>query len=141
MPLDIFGRERIIEPPKKKVRRKVEQPIRRPVYCSENNDIKGWFQDNKPETLADVADLRKAMRTKKAVGKYNADSHEARTGRKMLRVLGPVSNVMIVSPEARKLFNQKLRNREVILEILRDQLANASKSADVERFSFQALEE
>ena len=77
MPLDFWGRERIIEPPKKKIRRKVEQPIRRPVHCRRNIDIKGWFQENRPETLADVTDLRKAMRTKKAIGKYDADSHEA----------------------------------------------------------------
>lgn len=130
MALDLWGRERIVEPPKKKVRRKPVQPIRRPIYCIENNDIEGWFRDNKPASMADVADLRKAMRIKKAVGKYNADSHEARTGRKMLRVIGPTSNVMIVSPAARRLFNKKLRNREVILEVLRDQFSTTQQLVD-----------
>lgn len=121
MKLDFWGREIIVEPPKKKLRRKEAQPIRRPVYCSENNDIEGWFRDNKPETLAECEDLRNAIRKKASVGKYGADSHEARTGRKLLRVKGPISNVMIVSPKARQHFNKRLRNREVYLEVCRDQ--------------------
>ncbi len=123
MALDLWGREIVVEPPKKKIRRKEVQPIRRPVYCSESNDIEGWFRENKPETLAECEDLRKAIRRKATVGNYGADSHEARTGRKLLRVKGPVSNVMIVSPKARAHFNKRLRNREVYLEVIRDQFA------------------
>ncbi len=121
MAVGLWGREIVVEQPKKKLRHKVAQPIRRPIYCIEGNDIDGWFRDNKPETLEECRDLRKAIRKKATVGRYGADSHEARTGRKLLRVKGPVSNVRIVSPKARKYFNKRLRNREIYLEVLRDQ--------------------
>jgi len=121
MALDFWGREIVVEQPKKKLRRKEQQPIRRPAYCSENNDIEGWFRSNQPETLAECDDLRKAIRKKAKVGNYGADSHDARTGRRMLRVKGPVSNVMVVSPKARQHFNRRLRNREIYLEVMRDQ--------------------
>jgi hypothetical protein len=117
MPRSLWGQEIIPEPPKKKVRRQQSQPVRRPAYCCESNDILGWFRDNKPDTLSECGDLKKAIRKKATVGNYGADSHEARTGRKLLRVKGPVSNVMIVSRKARAFFNKKLRNREVFLEV------------------------
>lgn len=120
----LWGQEVIPDPPKKKVRRPQAQPIRRPVYCSESNDINGWFGDNKPESLSECEDLKKAIRKTASVGNYGADTHEARTGRKLLRVKGPVSNVMVVSRKARALFNKKLRNREIFLEVLRDQFAS-----------------
>ena len=123
MAVGLWGREIVVEQPKKKLRQKVSQPIRRPAYCSESNDIEGWFRTNGPETLAECEDLRKAVRKNATVGRYGADSHEARTGRKLLRVKGPVSNVMVVSPKARRYFNKRLRNREIYLEVLRDQFA------------------
>jgi len=121
MALDLWGREIVKEPPKKKVRRKEPQPIRRPAYVNANTDIVGWFRDNKPETFSDIADLRKAMKTKKPVGNYSAVSYQTRTGRTFLRVYGPTSDVMIVSRKARALFNKHLRNREYYLDVLREQ--------------------
>lgn len=121
MARNLWGQEIIPEPPKKKVRRPQAQPIRRPVYCSESNDIVGWFRDNNPASLSEREDLKKAIKKRAKVGRYGADSHEARTGRKLLRVKGPISNVMIVSRRARALFNKRLRNREIYLEVQREQ--------------------
>jgi hypothetical protein len=124
----LWGQEIIPEPPKKKVRRPQAQPIRRPVYCSESNDIVGWFRDNNPASLSECEDLKKAIKKRAKVGRYGADSHEARTGRKLLRVKGPINNVMIVSRKARSLFNKMLRNREIYLEVQRDQFGSASNT-------------
>ncbi|MCX7308932.1 MAG: hypothetical protein NTZ72_13725 [Afipia sp.] len=111
----------VIEQPKKKARRKEVQPIRRPAYCGESNDIVGWFRENTPQTLAECNDIRKALRLKKRVGKYDADVHDARTGRRLIRVKGPVSNVMIVSKKARAYFSKRLRNREIYLGVFAEQ--------------------
>lgn len=97
----IVPQEFIPEPPKKKVRRPQAQPIRRPVYCSESNDIVGWFRENNPASLLECEELKKAIKKRAKVGRYGADSHEARTGRKLLRVKGLLNNVMIVSRKAR----------------------------------------
>ena len=126
MALDLWGVEIVVETPKKKQRRRAQSDsyIRRPAYCSENNDIDGWFRTNNPQTIAECEDVRKALRKKSQVGNYNADTHTAKTGTKLIRVKGPVSNVMIVSPAARKLFNRKLRNHEAYLEVLLNQFGS-----------------
>jgi hypothetical protein len=127
MALDLWGEEIVVaEAPKKKQRRRAESDSyrRRPAYCSENNDIDSWFRENNPETLAECEDVRKALRKKSQVGNYGADSYIAKTGLKLLRVKGPVSNVMIVSAAARKYFNKKLRSREVYLETLLKQFGS-----------------
>ena len=117
MALDLWGEEIVVAAPKKKPRRKQVQLFRRPAYCSENNDIDSWFRENNPQTLAESEDVRKALRKKSQVGNYEASIFHARTGTKLVRVKGPVSNVMIVSAAARKYFNKKLRNLEVRLEV------------------------
>ena len=117
MALDLWGKEIVVEAPKKKPRRKEVQPFRRPAYCGENNDIDGWFRENDPQSLAECDDVRKALRKKSQVGNYEAGIFQARTGTKLVRVKGPVSNVMIVSAAARKYFNKKLRNLEIRLEV------------------------
>jgi len=124
MALDLWGVEIVVKERKKKNRQRTDSYRKRPVYCSENNDIDGWFRENNPQTLAECEDVRKALRKKSQVGNYGADTHHARTGTKLLRVMGPVNNVMIVSVAARKLFNQKLRNREVYLETLLNQFGS-----------------
>ena len=121
MALDLWGKEMVVAAPKKKPRRKEVQPIRRPAYCSENNDIDGWFRENSPQTLAECEDVRRALLKKSQVGNYEAETFHARTGTKLVRVKGPVSNVMIVSAAARKYFNKKLRNLEIRLEVYRKQ--------------------
>jgi hypothetical protein len=91
MALDLWGVEIVVEAPKKKPRRHVQSESyrKRPVYCSENNDIDGWFRENNPKTLAECNEVRKALRKKSQVGNYGADTHHARTGTKLLRVKGP----------------------------------------------------
>jgi len=117
MALDLWGEEVVVAAPKKKPRRKEVQPYRKPAYCSENNDIDGWFRENSPQTLAECDDIRKALLKKSQVGNYEASTHHARTGTRLVRVKGPVGNVMIVSAAARKYFNKKLRNLEIRLEV------------------------
>lgn len=126
MALDLWGVEIVAKEPKKKNRRRIqpESYRKRPVYCSENNDIDGWFRENNPQTLAECEDVRKALLKKSQVGNYGADTHHARTGTKLTRVKGPAGNVMIVSAAARKYFNKKLRNREVYLETLLNQFGS-----------------
>jgi hypothetical protein len=121
MALDLWGEEVVVAAPKKKPRRKEVQPYRKPAYCSENNDIDGWFRENSPQTLAECDDIRKALLKKSQVGNYEASTHHARTGTRLVRVKGPVGNVMIVSAAARKYFNKKLRNHEVRLEVYLEQ--------------------
>ena len=121
MALDLWGEEMVVEAPKKKPRRKNVQPYRKPAYCSESNDIDGWFRENMPQTLAECDDVRKALSKKSQVGNYEAGIFHARTGTRLVRVKGPVSKVMIVSAAARKYFNKKLRNHEVRLEVYLEQ--------------------
>jgi hypothetical protein len=117
--LDLWGQEIVVEVPEPKPKRKrVAHRDRRPVYCGENNDIPVWFRENMPQTLAECADVRQALRKKEQIGNYAADEYHAGTGRKLIRLRGPVSNVMIVSPAARKLLNRKLKNRESYLKVL-----------------------
>ena len=133
MTRNLWTGEIIVEQPKKKKPRwKPPQPIRRPAYTSENNDIVGWFRDNTPQTLEECDELRKALRSKKRHGKYDADVHEARTGRRLIRVKGPVGNVMIVSKKARACFNRKLRNREIYLEVLAAQFKSKNDDTSAE---------
>src|SRR6267154_1213777 len=119
MALDLWGVEIIVEQPKKKQRRRVQSESyrKRPAYCSENNDIDGWFRENNPQTLAACEDVRRALRKKSQAGNYEASIFHARTGTKLVRLKGPVSNVMIVSAAARQYFNKKLRNLEIRLKV------------------------
>jgi hypothetical protein len=86
MALDLWGKEMVVEAPKKKPRCKEVQPFRRPAYCSENNDIDGWFGENSPQTLAECDDVRKALSKKSQVGNYEASTLYARTGTRLVRV-------------------------------------------------------
>lgn len=91
-------------------------------YVYGDNDIIEWFKLNAPETLAEVEDLRRALKTRKRAGKYDITIiFTQHTGKRLVRVWGPKSQVVIVSQSSRKLFNKKLRNREIYLEVLRDQ--------------------
>lgn len=58
---------------------------------------------------------------KKQVDNYKVDTHIAKTGSELTRVIGPASNVMIVSRAARGYFNERLRNLQVFLEVQGDQ--------------------
>jgi hypothetical protein len=117
---DIWGNEIVPEPPKPKAKpkRKKKAEIDWNAFW-EGNDMVAWFQDNMPETITDCADLRKAMAEREEpVGKYSASDYTTKTtGRAFLIVNGPVSRFIIVSPRARRLFNEKLRRHEERINI------------------------
>jgi hypothetical protein len=123
---NVFTGELVEEVIVKKPEPRRVQPQRRyypqrQQYVYGDNDIVEWFKLNAPETLAEVEDLRRALKTRKRAGKYDITIIFTHTGKRLIKVWGPKCQVVIVSPSSRKLFNKKLRNREVYLEVLRDQ--------------------
>ncbi|EFI53589.1 hypothetical protein [Afipia sp. 1NLS2] len=123
---NVFTGEIVEEVIVKKPKPRRVQPQRyysqRQRYVYGDNDIVEWFKSNAPETLAEVEDLRRALKTRKRAGKYDITIiFTQHTGRRLIKVWGPKSQVVIVSQSSRKLFNKKLRNREIYLEELRDQ--------------------
>jgi hypothetical protein len=116
--------EVIVNKPKARNVQPPRQYTRRSQYVYGDNDIVEWFKLNTPETLADVEDLRLALKKRKNVGRYAATTISTQhTGKRLVRVWGPKGVVVIVSRKSRELFNKKLRNREVYLEVLRDLFA------------------
>ena len=114
--------EVIVKKPKPRRIQSQRQYRQRQQYAYGDNDIVEWFKLNAPETLAEVEYLRRALKTRKRAGKYDITIiFTQHTGKRLVRVWGPKSQVVIVSPSSRKLFNKKLRNREIYLEVLRDQ--------------------
>ena len=91
---NIFTGEWVLpEPPKKKVRtRPVAERVIRPAYVGYRNDIDGWYRENRPTTEG-CQDLRAAMKRRKQFGDYLAQSYEASTGRKLIKITGPVGVV------------------------------------------------
>ena len=90
MAVDLWGEEILVEEPTKKQKRRAESKScrRRPVYCSENNDIDGWFRENNPQTLAECNDIRKALLKKAQVDNYNAEIHYTRTEKRLVQSQG-----------------------------------------------------
>jgi hypothetical protein len=125
MALDLWGDEAVVtaevKKPKQRQRSVPERGIRRPSYLSESRDIDGWFRENMPQSLDECADLRKTLRTERRTGNYDSERIVAQTGRKLIRVRGPAGTVMIIGPAARKLFNQKISNRENYLQVIKAQ--------------------
>ncbi|RTL73631.1 MAG: hypothetical protein EKK36_14240 [Bradyrhizobiaceae bacterium] len=124
---NVFTGEIVEEVIVKKPKPRRVQPERRYYskrqrYVYGDNDIVEWFKLNAPETLAEVEDLRRALKTRKRAGKYDITIiFTQHTGRRLIKVWGPKGQVVIVSRKSRELFNKKLRNREVYLAVLRDQ--------------------
>jgi hypothetical protein len=117
MPKDLWGNEIIVEPEtvKKKKRQVAYNNVRR--FKPVSTDITLWFSENKPKTLAECADLKKALRTKSKVGKYVVDVLGPKKGMKTVFVCGPAGEVALKSVAARKLFNRRLAAIEQFMEI------------------------
>ena len=118
MPKDLWGNENIVEPEpvkKKKKRQSTYYNVGRSKPVS--TDITLWFSENKPKTLAECADLRKALKTKSRVGKYVVDVFGATKRMKTAYVCGPAGEVALKSPAARKLFNRRLAGIEQIIGV------------------------
>src|SRR6266850_5392283 len=118
MAKDLWGNEIVIEPAsikKKKKRQVVNYNVRQSKPVS--TDIAFWFSENRPKTLADCADLKKALKIKSKVGKYVVDVFGATKGVRIAYVCGPAGEVALKSVAARKLFNKRLAAIEQFIEI------------------------
>jgi hypothetical protein len=119
MPKKLWGTEIVTEPApiKQKLKRQTVNPYRwrsKPV----STDIGLWYSENRPRTLAECADLKKALQTKSnsKVGKYSVDVFGPK-GMKTAIVCGPVGEVALKSAAARKLFTRRLAGIEQIIEV------------------------
>ena len=119
MPKDLWGNEIVVQPApvKKKEPRVANYDLRQ--FKPVNTDIAFWFSENRPTTLADCADLKKALRTKSKskVGKYVVDVFETTKGIKTSYVCGPLGEVALKSVAARKLFSRRLAGIKQIIEV------------------------
>lgn len=118
MPKDLWGNEIVVEPKpiKKTKRQSTYYNVGRSKPVS--TDITLWFGENKPKTLAECADLRRALKTKSSskIGNYTVDVSGPK-GMKTTHVCGPAGEVALKSPAARKLFNRRLAGIEQIIEV------------------------
>lgn len=119
MPKVLWGNEIVVEtePVKKKKQRVATYDLRQ--FKPVSTDITLWFSENRPRTLADCADLKKALRTKSKskVGKYAVDMFKTTNGGKIAYVCGPIGEVALKSRAARKLFNSRLAGIKQIIEV------------------------
>jgi hypothetical protein len=134
MAKDLWGNEIVVEPApiKKKKKRQVINPYVRqskPV----STDITLWFSENKPKTLADCADLKRALKSKSKVGKYVVDVVGPTKGVKTIFVCGHVGEVMLKGVAARRLFNKRLAAIEQMIEIYLKQFGTEEPVVEVSR--------
>lgn len=119
MPSDPWDNKIVVESAPIKLKKK-RQTINPYLWRSKpvSTDIGLWFSENKPRTLVDCADLRKALRTKTTlkVGKYSVDVHGL-AGMRTAYVCGPAGEVALKGVAARKLFNRRLAGIEQIIEV------------------------
>lgn len=103
------------EPVKKKKRPVANYDLRQ--FRPDSTDITLWLRENKPTTLAECADLKKALKTKTTakVGNYTVEVFGPK-GSRVTHVRGPAGLVALKSVAARRLFKKRLASIEDVIE-------------------------
>ncbi len=117
MPKDLWGNEIVVEPKPIKTKKRRVAPYDVRQFKPVSTDITLWLSENRPRTLAECADLKKALKAKSKVGKYAVDVFKSTNGMKTALVCGPAGEVALKSVAARKLFNQRVARIEQVIEV------------------------
>ena len=137
MPKVLWGDESPEEEPEL-IKKKKKPPSRNPFLRRNkpvNTDIGQWFSENKPRTLQDCADLKKALRTKTTatVGRYTVDVRGSTRAAEIKYVCGPAGEVALKSVAARRLFNRRLASIEQIIEVYLKQFGTEEPEFEVSK--------